>query len=74
MDTRFFDVLHHTTDVETLTVIEGIDVDFYGVVQKVVYQKRVALIDQCVLSNPVEVTLKAFLVIDDFHASSAKNK
>ena len=74
MDPRLFDVLHDATDIEALAVIEGVDVDFYGIVQEVVYQKRVGVIDQRVLSNAVEIALEALFVIDNFHTPTAKNK
>ena len=40
MDARFFDMLHDATDNDCFAVGDGIDVNLYGFLEKLIYKDR----------------------------------
>ena len=74
MDAGFFDVLHDSADVEGFSVKQGINVDFYRVVEETVNQKRSILGDNRKLGDALEVVGQALRVVEDFHASATQHE
>ena len=70
MDAGLFDVLHHPAEVQLFAVVEGVDVDLYGVLQEAVHQHRML---RCHLGGMGDVPGQAGLVIDDLHAAPAQH-
>ncbi|CAB4622882.1 unannotated protein [freshwater metagenome] len=72
MNSRFFDVLHDATDVQSFSVVKRIDIDFDRIVEKSINKEWCVGTDNRRLGNPFEVITNRLSVVDDFHAASAE--
>ena len=74
MDAGLFEVLHHSPDVQLVAVVEGIDIEFHGVVEEAVDEQGLALFDDDLAGRAHEVVAQALGVVDDLHTATAEHE
>ena len=71
MDPGLLDVFHHPAQVQFLAVVQGVHVDFDGVVEEPVHQHGGAVAD---FRGPGDVAVQGGVVVDDLHAAPAQHE
>ena len=71
VDPGLLDVFHHPAQVQFLAVVQGVHVDFDGVVEEPVHQHGGAV---AYLRGPGDVAVQGGVVVDDLHAAPAQHE
>ncbi len=70
MNACLLNVLHDAADQYTLTITDGIHIDFYSIVKEAIQQDRRIVRNR---HRRLEITLQVYFVVDDFHRTSAQH-
>ena len=74
VDTGLLDMFHHSTDIQLLSVVQRVHIDFDGVVQEPIDKQRSIVTDDRKLVDALEIILQIVLVVDNLHRSTAQHE
>ena len=70
VNSGLLDMLHDAAEIQVNTVVEGIDIDFDGIVEESIDKYRMFWRS---LGSAIDVIAQHGFVVDDFHPAAAKN-
>ena len=73
MNTGLLDVLHHSTDIQRVAVVQRVDVNLDCIVEESVDQQWVTRANDALIGDAHKVVTQRVEVIDNLHAATAKN-